>query len=177
MKKLQILLVFSLISFSGLAQTKDWAVGFRIGEPGGLMLRRYLNNDKNVLEFNVGTYGALWGNISKYRDGQYKNIGFAFNGQYLWRNEMGKSGKLMNYYGFGGQITSRTYYSPKNINGQIIDIDQSNIALGGVGTAGLEYFPDGAPLSIFMEVGLYAELIPAVLYLHPQGGVGVRLNF
>jgi hypothetical protein len=89
----------------------------------------------------------------------------------MWHNEM--TTNLKNYYGFGVQFTSRNWYEVKN------GIRQENPAtgLGGLGQVGLEYFLPSSPISIFLEAGAYVELVPAVLYFHPQGGAGVRLNF
>ena len=168
MKKI-FLLTFLIISYlSTKAQEKNWAIGAKIGDPSGINLRHYLNNDKNAIEVNVGVYGAIWGLRSNYKDGAFDGAGFSFSGLYLWHNEM--TSNLKNYYGFGAQFTSRSY---KDKNNTQIPIT----GLGGLGQAGLEYFLQSSPISIFMEVGAYVELVPAVLYFHPQGGVGARLNF
>ena len=168
MKKF-FLLTFLITSYlSTKAQEKNWAIGAKIGDPSGINLRHYLNNDKNAIEVNVGVYGAIWGLRSNYKDGAFDGAGFSFSGLYLWHNEM--TSNLKNYYGFGAQFTSRSY---KDKNNTQIPIT----GLGGLGQAGLEYFLQSSPISIFMEVGAYVELVPAVLYFHPQGGVGARLNF
>lgn len=168
MKKI-FLLTFLITSYlSTKAQEKNWAIGAKIGDPSGINLRHYLNNDKNAIEVNVGVYGAIWGLRSNYKDGAFDGAGFSFSGLYLWHNEM--TSNLKNYYGFGAQFTSRSY---KDKNNTQIPIT----GLGGLGQAGLEYFLQSSPISIFMEVGAYVELVPAVLYFHPQGGVGARLNF
>ena len=49
---LLLLLVSSFTSVN--AQMKDWAAGFRVGEPGGFMIKRYLPSGKNAVEFNFG---------------------------------------------------------------------------------------------------------------------------
>lgn len=168
MKKLFLLTLLIISCLSIKAQEKNWAVGAKIGDPAGLTIRKYLNNDKNAIEVNVGVYGALWGLRGNYKSGAFDGAGLSFSGLYLWHNEM--SSRLKNYYGFGAQFTSRSYRD-KN-NNQI-----PATGLGGLGQAGLEYFLPGSPISIFGEVGAYVELIPAVFYFHPQGGFGARLNF
>ena len=175
MKKLFFLICLSLSYLTSNAQEKSWAVGAKIGDPAGLTVRKYLSNDKNLIEINVGVYGALWGLRGNYKSGAFDGAGLSFSGLYLWHNEM--SSRLKNYYGFGAQITSRSYYVDKVVNGLPYKDQTPATGLGGLGQAGLEYFLQGSPISIFGEVGAYVELIPAVLYFHPQGGAGVRLNF
>ncbi|MEA5404520.1 hypothetical protein VB776_16430 [Arcicella sp. DC2W] len=168
MKKIAFICSLVLLSFSGFSQYKTWAVGAKLGDPSGLTIRHYLNNDKNALELNVGVYGALWGLRSPYRDGNFDGAGISFSGIYLWHQQLGNS-PLRCYYGFGGQITSRSY---------ILDSKQTpNTGIGGIGQAGLEYGVPDSPLSVFGELGLYIELVPAFFYTHPQGGLGVRYNF
>jgi hypothetical protein len=168
MKKLLLLILLITGSITINAQEKGWAVGAKVGDPAGLTIRKYLNNDKNIIEVNVGVYGALWGLRDNYKSGSFVGAGISFSGLYLWHNEM--SSRLKNYYGFGAQFTSRSY---KDKNNAQIPIT----GLGGLGQVGLEYFLPSSPISIFGEVGTYIELIPAVFYFHPQGGLGARLNF
>ncbi len=171
MKKILLLTLLIISSLTGHSQEKGWAVGAKIGDPSGVTFRHYLGNDKNVVEVNVGVYGAIWGLKSNYKTGQFDGAGFSFSGLYLWHNEM--TSNLKNYYGFGVQFTSRNWYETKN------GVRQENPAtgLGGLGQVGLEYYLSSSPLSIFGEVGAYIELVPAILHFHPQGGLGVRLNF
>jgi hypothetical protein len=171
MKKILLITILIISSLAGYSQEKGWAVGVKIGDPSGLSLRHYLGNDKNLVEVNVGVYGGIWGAKGNYKDGQFDGAGFSFSGLYLWHNEM--TSHLKNYYGFGVQFTSRNWYETKN------GVRQENPAtgLGGLGQVGLEYFLPSSPISIHMEVGAYAEIVPSILYFHPQGGLGARLNF
>ena len=175
MKKPLLLMLLIISSITIKAQEKGWAVGAKIGDPAGLTIRKYLNNDKNVIEVNVGVYGALWGLRGNYKSGSFDGAGLSFSGTYLWHNEM--SSRLKNYYGFGVQFTSRSYYENKVLNGVPYKDQTPATGLGGLGQAGLEYFLPSSPISIFGEIGAYVELIPAVFYFHPQGGLGARLNF
>ena len=176
MKKILLITTLIFSSLAGFSQQKNWAVGAKLGDPSGLTVRKYLDNDENAIEVNVGVYGAIWGLRSNYKSGRFDGAGISFSGLYLWHNEMGS--RLKNYYGFGGQITSRSWYEDKVLANGTAYLDQNPATgLGGLAQAGLEYYLPTSPLSIFMEVGAYVELIPAVLYLHPQGGAGVRLNF
>jgi hypothetical protein len=154
------------------AQMKDWAAGFRVGEPGGFMIKRYLPSGKNALEFNFGTYGGLWGTNRSYQKGSFQNIGFSINALYLWHRPTLINADLHYYYGVGPQFVSRNLFLDNSI------FPVTKRGLGGAGIAGLEYFPIDAPnLSFFAELGMYSELLPNPFYLHIQGGVGVKVNF
>jgi len=173
MKKTVLFLLLTLASASAFAQNKDWALGAKIGEPAGISIRNYLRNDKNAIEVNLGLYGAFWGVKDSYKSVYFDGSGVAISALYLWHNQMGSS-RFKNYYGFGGQYTSRSYYEDIAGGGRN---KLPSVGLGGVGNAGLEYFSPDSPLSIFMEVGAYVELVPSFFYFHPQAGIGARLNF
>jgi hypothetical protein len=157
------------------AQEKKWAAGVRLGEPGGLTVRKYLSKGRNLWEFNAGTYGAFWSKKARYRNGDYREIGYSLNLMYLWQDDapIFRDRQMKAYYGFGGQFNSRGY--------QYIDnglfVDTQNLSLGGTAKAGLEYFLDDTPLSFFVEAGLYVEVLPQPVFLHSQGGAGFRFNF
>lgn len=171
MKKAFLLILLTVSYLSSNAQEKNWAIGAKVGDPAGFNIRHYLSNDKNAIEVNVGVYGALWGLRSNYKSGNFDGAGFSFSGLYLWHNEMASN--LKNYYGFGAQFTSRSYFVADG-NGKK---EIPTTGLGGVGQIGLEYYLPSSPISIFLEAGAYVELVPAILYLHPQAGIGARLNF
>jgi hypothetical protein len=175
MKKIIFFILMSISYLSSNAQEKNWAVGVKIGDPAGLNIRHYLGNDKNTIDVNVGVYGGIWGIKGNYKDGAFDGAGFSFSGLYLWHNEM--TSRLKNYYGFGVQFTSRSYYVPKTVNGQPYRDENPATGIGGLGQVGLEYFLPSSPISIFLEAGAYAEIVPSILYFHPQGGLGARLNF
>ena len=163
---------FLIVTLSTHAQDgpRRWAVGFRVGEPLGLNLRKYVGEEsRNAFDVNVGTYGGLWGVNRKYGNGRYKNVGLAVNANYLW---LAGQGRFRPYYGFGGQITSRRSY-PDRLNGEF----ERRMGIGGNGLAGIELFMRNVPASLFADVGLYAEVLPVPFFFHVQGGVGGRFNF
>jgi hypothetical protein len=148
---------------------KNWAIGFRIGEPLGVNLRKYFG-ENHAIDINAGAYGGLWGVNRKYGPtGRYQNAGLSLNANYLW---LVGQGRFRPYYGFGGQVTSRRNY-PDRLNGYY----EKRLGLGGSGLAGVEYFLASSPASLFADVGLYAELLPVPFFFHVQGGVGARFNF
>jgi hypothetical protein len=173
MLKRIVLFLFLCCGFTAAnAQMKDWAAGFRVGEPGGFMVKRYLPSGKNAVEFNFGTYGGLWGTNRSYQEGYFQNIGFSLNALYLWHRPTLVNSDLHYYYGAGPQFVSRNLFSDKSI------YPEAKRGLGAASIAGLEYFPIDAPnLSFFAELGLYTELLPNPFFLHIQGGVGVKVNF
>lgn len=178
MKKRAPSIAFGLILFAALlmpgrasAQYNNWAVGARIGEPAGLNVRKYFGTN-HAFDLNIGTYGGLYGNNRRYRTGNYKSVGLTFQGHYLWHAALLKNESLRGYYGFGGQINTRRYYADR-LNGQY----ESALSLGGSGVAGLEFFPLNKPFSIFLETGLYIELLQAPFFLNLNSGLGFRYNF
>ena len=172
LKRLILILILLCSLTSVKAQMKDWAAGFRVGEPGGFMVKHYLSNSRNSMEVNFGTYGGLWGTNRSYQNGYFQTIGFSINALYLWHRPTIVNSDLHYYYGAGPQFVSRNLFSDNSI------YPETKRGLGAAGISGLEYFPIDAPnLSLFAEVGLYTEILPNPLFLHLQGGVGVRMNF
>jgi hypothetical protein len=167
-----VLLVGLAISQRTNAQTNNWAIGFRIGEPAGVNIRKYFGTN-HAFDLNVGTYGGIYGNRRSYRKGMYKNVGFTVQGHYLWHGGIGKSETLHYYFGFGGQLNSRRYY-PDQFS--LVNAYDNTISIGGSGVAGLEYFLPNKPLSVFLETGAYVEVIPAPFFMGLQSGLGIRLN-
>ncbi|GAB3893548.1 hypothetical protein GCM10028825_34410 [Spirosoma agri] len=153
------------------AQYNNWAVGFRLGDPSGINVRKYFGNN-HAFDLNVGTYGGLYGTNRSYRSGQYKSVGLAVQGHYLWHTALTKSESIRGYYGFGGQINSRRYYPPR-LNGDY----EKALSIGGSGIGGLEFFPTGKPYSFFLETGVYVELLQAPFFLNLNSGLGLRYNF
>ncbi|MEZ4904184.1 MAG: hypothetical protein R2822_21750 [Spirosomataceae bacterium] len=169
------LLILSCASLSLWAQYNNWAVGFQLVEPSGINARKYFGENK-ALDVSAGTYALFYGRDRKYRKGYYQNAGFSFRATYLWHRALFGKDQFRGYYGFGGQINSRRYYfDSKNAPGTKEYV--RTISLGGVGVAGAEYFVTSSPLSVFLETGLYLEILPGIFYVHPQGNIGVRFNF
>lgn len=171
---LLVVFLFSGLANQVRAQYNNWAVGFRLGEPSGLNVRKYFG-DTHAFDVNVGTYGGLYGTTRDYRRGEYRTVGLSVQGHYLWHDRLFGKENARGYYGFGGQINSRRYY-PDNLRNQATSY-VTETSLGGSAVAGVEYFLANKPLSIFAEAGLYAELLPVPLYFNLQTGLGVRYNF
>lgn len=157
-----------------MAQYNNWAAGFRLGEPSGINIRKYFR-DTNAFDINIGSFGGLYGNTRDYRQGRYRSIGLTLQGHYLWHTRLFGRDTFRGYYGFGGQVNRRRYY-PDALKGQQTEY-VAETSLGGSAVAGLEYFVPDKPFSIFLETGLYVEVIPAPLFLNMQSGLGLRYNF
>lgn len=155
------------------AQYNNWSVGFRLGEPAGINIRKYFGSN-HAFDLNAGTYGGLYGNRRNYRNGEYRSVGLAVQGHYIWHKSLTSSESLRGYYGFGGQINTRRYYADRLAGvGQY----ENALSLGGSGIAGLEYFPASKPYSFFLEGGLYVELLQAPFFVNLNTGLGIRYNF
>ena len=111
LKRLSLLFLFVCCFAETKAQMKDWAAGFRVGEPGGFMIKRYLPSGKNAVEFNFGSYGGLWGTNRSYQSGTFQNIGFSLNALYLWHRPTLVNSDLHYYYGAGPQFVSRNLFT------------------------------------------------------------------
>lgn len=156
------------------APRRNWAVGFRLGEPLGINVRKYFGTERNVaFDLNIGTFGGLWATERAHGGREYRNTGLSVNAQVLRVRNLNASGNFQAYYGFGGQVNRRREY-PRN------DLDVSfrrQISLGLNMTIGLEYRISERPISLFTEAGVYAELIQVPLWPHLLGGVGARFHF
>jgi hypothetical protein len=173
MKKLILIASLCFISTVSFSQNKDWAFGFRVGEPGGINVRKYLT-DERAIELNIGTFGAIWGGSHIFNDGEYRNVGLSVNAHYLYLKDIGNSGRFRVHYGYGVQVNKRRFYAYRFTNP---DDYENRTSIGASGTAGAEYYLKSTPLSIFADIGAFGELLPKPFYVHIQGGLGARFNF
>lgn len=167
------LIAVFLFSFSfSQAQTQKWAIGFKLGEPTAVSLRKY--GDQNALDISIGTYVGLLKSKKTYKtsNDDLADVGLMFNATYLWYVPM-LSERMMAYGGVGVQVNSRRYYPNKNLR----EAYTTNISTGPSATVGLEFFFAQKPTSIFLEGGTYLELLPKIFYLNPNLSIGIRHNF
>ena len=147
------LAVLSLNTTGLLAQSKDWGLGFRIGNPTGITAKRYLGA-ANALEVALGT--------------NFNNDGFELLAHYLFHFPINGAPGLDWYYGFGGQIQSHDRGERE------VDND---IEMGADGVLGLEYTFANAPVAIFLDGMLFLEIIDDPFNLDLDLGIGLRYNF
>ena len=110
MKKITLIVLCTLCFSLAQAQSDNWAVGFKLGEPTGVNIRKYFNNI-HAIDVSIGTYGAILSNDRKYRgdEGIYKNAGLAVQVHYLWHTPVFNSESVHVYYGLGGRSTAEDH--------------------------------------------------------------------
>ncbi len=167
--------LFFLVIYTSHAQlTKDVYLGFRVGEPLGLNLRKTFKDGERAFDVNVGTYGFLYNKNRSYGNGAYKTAGLMIQGIYLYRKEIFNLDWAYLYYGFGGQINNRSNYLDK-LKGQSVD-HVKQLSIGGAGTAGVELKIPNQPMFVFFDSGLYVELMKQPFFINPQISAGLRLK-
>lgn len=175
-----------------------WGLGLRLGDPSGLSIKKYLPGGRAV-EFNIGTT-SYWGYSYRdnfYEEDKYANYEYisyrrtgaaAVQVHYLFQKNIRDVANLQWYWGFGGQIRTksydykyryRSYYGPGQgdyvwiyASDKLTDFDLAADLL-----IGLEYHIPGAPLSVFTDANLMLELADDPLALYAQAGIGIRYNF
>ncbi|QRR01047.1 hypothetical protein [Dyadobacter sandarakinus] len=172
MKKLILIAAAVLSGLSAYAQPETWAVGFEVGEPIGVSIRKY--GDRNALDLSVGTYIGLFKSKDNYKvsNDDLGSVGVSVNATYLWYVPL-LNERMTVYAGPGLQVNSRRYYPNRDIKA----VYTTNVSLGPSGTAGLEFFFANKPASFFVEGGGYLEFIPKFFYFNPNLSIGLRHNF
>ncbi|MGY6560969.1 MAG: hypothetical protein ACXITV_02570 [Luteibaculaceae bacterium] len=181
------------------------AIGLRLGDPSGITYKNYFSNDR-ALEINVGRGHVFpgrrfynnrfnsWNGINP----NHVNVSFvgyqsvlplAIQVNYHIHNPINRIGELDTrglswYYGFGAQLRVNTYrfiyrYQPEpgspffvNTSGTVTEFD-----LGASGILGLEYKLANAPISFFLDLNLFLEIVDDPFRLWLQNGIGARYHF
>jgi hypothetical protein len=168
MKNLGLLVFFVFCLNVSYAQTKNWAVGARFGEPTGINIKKHFNG--NALDITLGFTGYGYNNGRKYWKGEYRRS-TVLTVNYLWQKPITGVKGLDIYYGLGGQIGNRRYYD------RDFDDERSALNLGLTGALGVEWFIPQTPISLYVDFGPYIELVPSSLWIWFDSGLGVRVNF
>lgn len=172
MKRLCVLFLMLSSAFTTFGQAQKWAVGFEVGEPIGVSLRKY--GDRNALDVSVGTYLGMFKGKDNYKvsNDDLGGLGIMVNVTYLWYAPLFNE-RMIAYIGPGVQVNSRRYYPNRNVR----SVYTTNISTGPSGTGGLEFFFANRPASFFVEGGGYLEFIPKFFYFNPNISIGLRHNF
>ncbi len=191
-----LFLSFFTISVGSFAQHKTWGIGFRLGDPMGVSVKKYLANQR-AFELNLGRTG-VWGYNYKnsfYRHQKFNDYDYGWHkvrsaislqGHYLFqRGVKGKDFKGLDwYYGFGGQLRTFTvdyqykyYYGPGKHDWTTRWEKVNDIDLGIDGMIGLEYSWREVPLTVFVDMNLFVEIADNPFHLFLQGGTGIRYYF
>jgi hypothetical protein len=176
---------------SASAQTFNWGIGLRLGDPLGVTLKRYLAEGKS-LEFNLGR-SANWGynyadrfyDNNKWKTYDYlaykANNAVTFQLHFLFHKDIQGAKGLQWYWGVGPQLRFKSYaYSYRYDGGNswvYVTEDVTDVDFGADAVLGLEYRIKSAPLAVFADANLFLELLNDPLFLYAQGGVGIRYNF
>lgn len=192
-----IILLAILISSITL-NAQNLGIGVRVGDPTGLTIKKYM--DGSAWELNIGGANLLydkglysnffynWMSSHSFKDQKLKyttnsqSPPFGFQLHYLIQKEITPS--MHWYYGGGGQFRihkcrySFQYQLPGSTawrystGGIVTDLD-----IGGDGVIGVEYTPQNVPLSLFLDLTLFMEVVDEPFNFWAQGGIGLRFNF
>jgi hypothetical protein len=130
---LTMLIITSFISLS-YAQTdgKDTGLGVMLGEPTGISLKLWKNNNT---AYSFGLAWSLEGNDAVY-----------IHADHLWHSPLDTDTENFAFsYGLG----ARAIFS------------DNDTELGARLPLGLNFYPDGAPMDIFVEIAPTINLIPS----------------
>lgn len=194
--KYRVLLLFLLIPFLSFAQERG--AGLRLGEPFSLTYKDFIE-DYLSYEIMIGGAGV---NGSDYYRKDFENNPPASNAFY--QSHSAKRGVSLNFrmalneditdlfeitqgylLGYGGAgVQLRTTYVDysyfQNTSGSasqpLLREERTNFDFGPEAFAGAEYYFDETPISVFLEVGMFLELIDRI-NVKGQGGIGVRYLF
>lgn len=190
-------LLLSVVSYS--QNNKNLSVGFRIGDPFGLSIKKY-TGDK-AFELNIGR--SFYYNNGAYRYGKYKYDEYFYkkyskNTYVLTKNyiittapittqlnfmkqkELNGLEGLELYFGLGGQfrffnVQYENVYNNSTNEFEHIRIMQIDAGIDGF--LGAEYSFQEIPLTIFADFGMFLEIYDVPFWPWMQGGFGVRYNF
>ena len=195
-----ITLAWGMLGFAQAQQQVHWGVGGRLGDPGGLSVKRYTAG--GAVEVNFGQ-AYIFNGTGYYRhhfngwylkkhNYQYYNYTNHYN-SFPWGlqvhflrqkplSQIDVKG-LHWYYGAGAQLRWQTvHYSYRyrdNNRSEWVYVHNeryANVDMGIDGVLGLEYFIPEVPISVFADVNLFLEIVDYPS-LRGQGGIGVRYTF
>ncbi len=195
--KYKIILLFILFPF--LSQAQERSIGLRIGEPISVTFKDFIS-DYVSFELMLGSAGL---NGASYFQRDFENNppnssafylshsakkGISLNGRLAYNEDITdvfgiEQGYLLGYGGAGVQLrtASLTYrYTDgliSNGNTPIFEETRTNIDFGPEAFIGAEYYFDELPMNIFVEAGMFLELLDRVGHIKGQGGIGVRYIF
>jgi hypothetical protein len=197
--------VLFLLAGASPAQSQNWGIGLRLGDPSGLTLKKYMAG--KALELSIGRthfwYGKGWYDKKFYKWYDDRKFGYKdlqYNGykasaalavqvHYLIQKPFGgKAAKsaagLEGYYGLGGQMRFRNYYydyryKPEGSNAWVYVPEERvvDFDLGVDAVGGLEYTFRNTPASLFTDLTLFMEVVDDPFVFWWQFGLGARYRF
>lgn len=183
-------------ALSTSVHSQELGLGFKLGDPLGITLKKYSDDKAFELVFGRTSYWSRYDYndlfYRKYKyDSKYSYYGYtkpnplAIQLHFLKSSELKEVEGLNIYYGGGlqfrfGSIEYHYYYdvfTPGYGWSRVYETDkQVQIDLGLDGVVGLEYTFKDAPVSIFADVNIFLELYDDFFQAWGQGGIGARYN-
>lgn len=193
--KFRLLFIFLLLPFLSIAQERG--AGIRLGEPFALTYKDFIE-DYLSYEIMLGSAGVNGSDYYRkdfesnpptsnaFYQGHAASRGISLNFRMALHEDITDvfeitQGYLLGYGGAGVQIrTTNVDYTyiqstPGSPESLMLE-ERSNFDLGPEVFAGAEYYFDETPISVFVEVGVFLELIDRI-NLKGQGGIGIRYLF
>ncbi len=193
-----LLFLATLLPATALAQ--QWGVGFRLGDPSGITVKKYWSG--HAFEVSLGRTQFFrndryyndhydhWYSNQNFNHNAHEFLGYRANPalalqlHYLIQKPIKNAANLDWYYGFGGQLRSYHYwysyrYKPAPGPDWVVVNEESvtEVDLGVDGVIGLEYNFADAPFSIFTDATLYMEVLDNPFAFRTQFGLGARFRF
>ncbi len=190
-------ITFLFILFPLLAFAQERGAGIRLGEPLSLTYKDFI---EDYLSYEVMIGGAGVNGSDYYRkvfennppssnafyQGHSASRGVSLNFRMALHEDITDvfeitQGYLLGYGGAGVQIrTTNVDYTYLQSNPgsseTLMREERTNFDFGPEVFAGAEYYFDDTPISVFVEIGMFLELIDRI-NLRGQGGIGVRYLF
>lgn len=188
--------IFAFLPFISLAQERG--AGVRIGEPFTLTYKDFID-DYFSYEVMIGS-GGINGDGYFQRDfdgnppssnafyvGHSARKGVSFHARMAYHEDITdmfeiEEGYLLAYGGVGAQLrTTRVNYTytEGQVGGGITPMNEerTNADFGPEAFVGSEYYFHELPIAVFVEIGMFLELLDRVGHIKGQGGIGVRYLF
>jgi hypothetical protein len=193
--KYRILFLLFLLPILSFAQERG--AGIRLGEPLSLTYKDFI---EDYLSYEIMLGGAGVNGSDYYRkdfennppssnafyQGHAASRGVSINFRMALHEDITDvfeitQGYLLGYGGAGVQVrTTNVDYTYLQSNPGLPETlmreERNNFDLGPEVFAGAEYYFDETPISVFVEAGMFLELIDRI-NLKGQGGIGVRYLF
>jgi hypothetical protein len=150
MKRIFLIMVFVMLSFSATTYAQDhgFGLGIIVGEPTGVSLKAWTGN-RTALDFAVAwSFGR--------NDALHLHVDYLFHNFNLFKVE---KGDLVLYYGIGGRVKA-----------------EEKARVGVRIPIGISYFFGSDPIEIFFELGPILDLAPSTDF-YMTGGIGIRYFF
>ena len=196
-----IVFVILFASYDLMARKKDFnfGIGLRAGDPSGLSFKYYYSDDVNY-EVNLGRTGlfatnyyyASFEKLDRFKECECDYISYkvsdsySIQGHYLFVYPFPDVEKLFWYYGVGGQFRyvtvdynfkEKVYKENNTTKWENQNYEYLTYDFGADAVLGVEYNLPAIPVTVFLDVNLFLELVDNPFVMRGQVGIGGRYNF